>query len=169
MTNTQRRTHAYVCYVWLSAHLFMAESHPQIMCRVLPTKGLSRLLVTWKLLIVWTISSPSSVLLQLVMGQVAQCHPLRVSERGNMGRPLGRLVFIGPMKDLWGSLGVLVQHYNDACHFEENPTVPQAHFPASVFGCNRSLSCVVVFAVFFSDLSPPAWVAIKKQSERLIC
>lgn len=68
------------------------------------------------------------------------------------------------MKDLWGSLDVLVQlHYNVACYFEENPTVSQAHFPASVFGCSNRFSCVKVFAVLFLDLSAPAWLAIKNR------
>lgn len=55
------------------------------------------------------------------------------------------------MKDLWGSLGVLVQwHYNEACHFEENPTVSEAHFPASVLGCSNRFSYVKDFAVLSS-------------------
>lgn len=84
--NRLRRTHISA----LCDFLHICPSLNPIIKSVLLTKGISRSLVTWKLLIVWTTSSPSSVLLQLVMGQVAQCHPLRVSERGNMGRPLGR-------------------------------------------------------------------------------
>lgn len=55
----------------------------------------------------------------------------------------------------FGGVVLVQRHYNDACHFEENPTVSQAHLPASVFGCSNNFGCVKLFAVLFPDLSAP--------------
>lgn len=184
---TQKKTEkdTSISYVWLSVQLSGAEYHHRIMCRVLLPEGMCRSLVTWKLLIVWTMSLPAMMggLCSLAAcyrpgGTMPSIESFREREHGSDYWDVKHLEVQWKICGVqWGvdtatlpdrritesSVRFLpVWHMTDVCHFEGNPTVSQATFTTSVFWCSHRFGCVKFFAALFPVLSASAWVAVKE-------